>query len=205
MTAAEYHDIVLYTYSCSECDRHHNSTDGSLPPGWERLPLERAIHCPDCLATIEQRKTAEIRERQHRAEENLLFAAMAEKIVDTPPVTRKFAASEWAELTDDGKIWLTAIVREAYRLGTEAVTKIGIHPTAPRNPAWPGPFSIHLQRQDDGQYLIAMTPETALMRLSPLEFFLSAEGARTLAWHLLRHADLADAPGTLPASVGDPK
>ncbi|MGE4430898.1 MAG: hypothetical protein AB7E05_09200 [Sphingobium sp.] len=93
--------------------------------------------------------------------------------------------------------------RETLENAIRNVGAIGIHPTPPRTPARPGPFSLHLQRQENGQYLIAMTPETALMRLSPLEFFLSAEGARTLAWQLLRHADLTEAPGTLPASVGE--
>lgn len=203
---AKSESTAAFTFICHNCGRHHNSTIGTIPDGWAAPYLPKTILlCPDCLATIEQRKTEEIRARQQRAAEGLIFAAMAKEIIDNAPVIYIFAASEWDEMNEDGKLWLTAIVREAYKRGTEAVIKIGIHPTAPRTPSWPGPFSLHLQRQDDGQYLIAMTPETALMRLSPLEFFLSPEGARTLAWHLIRHADLADAPGTLPASVGEGK
>ena len=81
---------------------------------------------------------------------------------------------------------------------------IGIHPPEPRKPASPNPFAIWLER-NEGKYLVALTPETALMRLSPLGFFLSPEGARATAWELLKYADLAEAPGTLPASMGDDK
>lgn len=84
------------------------------------------------------------------------------------------------------------------------MTSIGIHPLKPAQPPGPRPFAIYLER-NEGQYLVAMTPEAALMRLSPLGFFLSAEGARTTAWELLKYADLAEAPGTLPNSSGASK
>ncbi len=142
---AQGRDVALYLYAC-ECGRQHNSPDASVPAGWDVTYLpqlgETAVHCPDCLEAIEQKKSAEL------------------------------------------------------------CDKIGIHPTEPRKPTTPAPFALHLQRQQEGGYLIAMTPETALMRLSPLEFYLSAEDARSFAWDLLRHADLIDAPGTLPASFG---
>ena len=90
---------------------------------------------------------------------------------------------------------------EKIRRVAKALAIFGIHPPLPRQPTTPNPFSMHLQRQQDGAYLIAITPETALMRLSPLEFFLSAEGARLFARDLLRHADLVAAPGTTPVSI----
>lgn len=87
---------------------------------------------------------------------------------------------------------------------TCTVDGIGIHPAQPKKPASDRPFSIWLER-NQGEYLVAMTPETALMRISPLGFFLSAEGARRFAWELLKFAGLAAAPGTLPDRIGEAK
>jgi hypothetical protein len=63
----------------------------------------------------------------------------------------------------------------------------------------PPSFSAFLERQADGRYLIALTPEAVLMRWLPLGFFLEPGQARTLAAELTGLADLADAPGTLGA------
>lgn len=41
------------------------------------------------------------------------YLLLAADIVDSDPVIRTYAASEWAELSDDGKEWIAAIVREA--------------------------------------------------------------------------------------------
>lgn len=40
---------------------------------------------------------------------------LAARIVDSHPVISAYAASEWTELTDDGKVWIAAIIREAIR------------------------------------------------------------------------------------------
>jgi hypothetical protein len=58
-------------------------------------------------------------------------------------------------------------------------------------------FTAFLEKQMDGRYLVALTPEAALMRWLPLGFFLEPGQARALAAELTRLADLADAPGTL--------
>lgn len=41
--------------------------------------------------------------------------SLAARIVDSHPVVSAYAASEWHELYDDGKVWVAAIVREAMR------------------------------------------------------------------------------------------
>jgi hypothetical protein len=45
------------------------------------------------------------------------LAALAEAIVNTEPVTTTYAACEWDELHEDGKVWITAIVTEAVKHG----------------------------------------------------------------------------------------
>ncbi|MDE2595983.1 MAG: hypothetical protein KGL44_03800 [Sphingomonadales bacterium] len=40
---------------------------------------------------------------------------LAQSICESDPVLRTFAACEWECLNDDGKEWVTAIVREAVR------------------------------------------------------------------------------------------
>jgi hypothetical protein len=47
--------------------------------------------------------------------------ALAEAIVDSDPVIGVYAACEWDCLSDDGKVWIAAIVAEAVkRSGTAA-------------------------------------------------------------------------------------
>lgn len=41
--------------------------------------------------------------------------SLAARIVDSHPVISAYAATEWHELYDDGKVWVAAIVREAMR------------------------------------------------------------------------------------------
>lgn len=38
---------------------------------------------------------------------------VAARVVDSDPVTCAYAACEWDELSDDGKVWIAAIVRES--------------------------------------------------------------------------------------------
>lgn len=71
--------------------------------------------------------------------------ALAESIVDSEPVLATYAACEWAELHDDGKVWIAAIVaqsrstlaaapeREAMRPGGDAGERATIE--IRRNPA----------------------------------------------------------------------
>lgn len=77
----------------------------------------------------------------------------------------------------------------------------GVHSSDPAPSAQqsPRPFSFFLEKQDTGKYLIAMTPESALMRWLPLGFFLSPAEAKTLADDLHFYAMLAEQTGTIPA------
>ena len=63
-------------------------------------------------------------------------------------------------------------------------------------------FQLVLERQGDGTYQIAMHPEAVLMRWLPHCFYLDPAIARATAAELTRYADLAENPGTLPASMG---
>lgn len=49
--------------------------------------------------------------------ENIPYAylALAEKIANSDPVLATFAAPEWDELGEDGKVWIAAIVRETFK------------------------------------------------------------------------------------------
>lgn len=47
------------------------------------------------------------------------FLMVAAMIVDSDPVIRTFAASEWDELHDDGKNWVAAIIRETLAFARE--------------------------------------------------------------------------------------
>lgn len=47
------------------------------------------------------------------------FLIVASLIVDSDPVLRTFAASEWDELHDDGKLWVAAIIRETLAFAKE--------------------------------------------------------------------------------------
>jgi hypothetical protein len=54
-----------------------------------------------------------------RAQRPEAFAAQAEEIVNSDPVIRTYASSEWEELHDDGKLWICAIVRETLARAAE--------------------------------------------------------------------------------------
>lgn len=92
-------------------------------------------------------------------------------------------------------------LRKAARAGKEP-------PAPPPNPQpvpdAPCPFTVFLEKQDCGKYLIAMAPEKVLMRWHPLGFFLSPAEAHALADELRTFAMLAARPGELPAK-GDGK
>lgn len=47
------------------------------------------------------------------------FLIVASLIADSDPVLRTFAASEWDELHDDGKLWVAAIIRETLAFAKE--------------------------------------------------------------------------------------
>jgi hypothetical protein len=64
-------------------------------------------------------------------------------------------------------------------------------------------FTVVLEKRDGGDYRIAMLPEAAMMRWLPLGFFLTPSEARATAKQLVKYAELAEAPGTLPASIGE--
>ena len=64
------------------------------------------------------------------------------------------------------------------------------------------PFSIFLEKQDSGDYRVALTPEAVLMRWLPLGFFLTPAEARATARDLLHYAAQADRPGKLVERKG---
>lgn len=59
-------------------------------------------------------------------------------------------------------------------------------------------FHINLERQDSGEYLVAIAPAQILMRWLPLGFFATPDEARALAADLRRYAALAENRGALP-------
>lgn len=64
------------------------------------------------------------------------------------------------------------------------------------------PFDLYLEKQDNGRFQIAMTPQAVLMRWYPLGFYLSPTQARAQAAELIRLAALAENPGSVPSISG---
>lgn len=54
--------------------------------------------------------------------DNTAAFLMAHEIAKSDPVLRVYAAPEWDELNDDGKLWIVEIVRQAFTLGATRVT-----------------------------------------------------------------------------------
>lgn len=52
------------------------------------------------------------------------FARAAQGIVDSYPVVTVYASCEWADLTDDGKLWICAIVRETLAQAASATPTV---------------------------------------------------------------------------------
>lgn len=50
--------------------------------------------------------------------------ALAASIVDSDPVIRTYAAPEWDELHNDGKVWIAAIVSETQRRGQSEIERL---------------------------------------------------------------------------------
>lgn len=55
------------------------------------------------------------------------LAVLAESIVDSDAVLRTFSACEWDCLSDDGKQWVIAIVRETLRRADALISADGGH------------------------------------------------------------------------------
>jgi hypothetical protein len=80
--------------------------------------LVRAQDCTCCVfpemgcrkAVVVDLPTAEVERPRPPGSADML---RARHIVDSPQVIGQFAACEWDELGDDGKVWIAAIVREA--------------------------------------------------------------------------------------------
>ncbi len=53
------------------------------------------------------------------------WLCMAESIVDSDPVIRTFASCEWDCLNEDGKVWVAAIVREAFARAAALTERLG--------------------------------------------------------------------------------
>ena len=66
----------------------------------------------------------------------------------------------------------------------------------------PRAFSLFLEKQESGNFLVSMQPEQALMRWLPLGFYLTPAEARATADQLLQYAALAERPGTCPDGNG---
>ncbi|MDD3800095.1 MAG: hypothetical protein PHE36_13060 [Novosphingobium sp.] len=64
------------------------------------------------------------------------------------------------------------------------------------------PFMLFLEKQDSGQFQIAMAPENVLMRYLPLGFYLTPAQARALAAQLITYAAMAENPGSVPDGKG---
>jgi hypothetical protein len=64
------------------------------------------------------------------------------------------------------------------------------------------PFHTFLEKQESGEYRIALTPEAVLMRWLPLGFFLTPAEARATARELLHYAAQAERPGKLAEREG---
>ena len=64
------------------------------------------------------------------------------------------------------------------------------------------PFHTFLEKQESGEYRIALTPEAVLMRWLPLGFFLTPAEARATARELLHYAAQAERPGKLAERKG---
>lgn len=75
-----------------------------------------------------------------------------------------------------------------------------VQPTIAERPTTP--FRLFLEKQDSGEFLIAMTPENVLMRWLPLGFYLPPAQARDLAAQLNIYAALAEKPGSAPDGKG---
>ncbi|MCB5423932.1 hypothetical protein H0274_01565 [Altererythrobacter sp. CC-YST694] len=73
------------------------------------------------------------------------------------------------------------------------------NPNAPSPQARSSAFALYLEKQPDGAFHIAMSPEQALMRWLPLGFFLTPAQAREMARELQNLAALAERPGSIPA------
>jgi hypothetical protein len=65
--------------------------------------------------------------------------------------------------------------------------------TAPKPPA----FSVFLEKQDGGDFRVALLPEAVLMRWLPLGFFLTPAEARATARDLMHYAAQVERPGKL--------
>lgn len=113
------------------------------------------------------------------------------------PFLRCPDCNEAIEQNKIAEFWRNAPkLRKAARAGKEP-------PAAPPEtqavPDAPRPFSVFLEKQDCGKYLIAMAPEKVLMRWHPLGFFLTPAEAHALADELRTFALLAARPGEFPA------
>ncbi len=64
------------------------------------------------------------------------------------------------------------------------------------------PFHTFLEKQESGEYRIALMPEAVLMRWLPLGFFLTPAEARATARELLHYAAQAERPGQLHTMKG---
>lgn len=64
------------------------------------------------------------------------------------------------------------------------------------------PFHTFLEKQESGEYRVALTPEAVLMRWLPLGFFLTPAEARATARELLHYAAQAERPGKLAERTG---
>lgn len=103
----------------------------------------------------------------------------------TAEINRRIIDAGLVDISGD-KISLPAAEAEKYRIA----------PTKPRA------FAVFLEKQNGGDYRVAMMPEATLMRWLPLGFFLTADEADALAVELKDFAKLARHPGTLPDQGG---
>ena len=159
---------TVFTFICADCGRTEHRPNNMAPEGWDIVPED----CSGLIGGFIRCPDC------NEAIEQAKFAELQGRVCDYHELGTQLRAGIDLSQNDD-------------------MCVIGIHPPKPGLSSGTRPFAIYLERHE-AKYLVAMTPEAALMRLSPLGFFISAEGARTTAWELLKYADLAEAPGTLP-------
>jgi len=164
----------IFTFICGDCAREQNSATTSLPQGWDLIAM-------DCSGAqfVRCPDCAEKIEQAH-------FDRMADFMASNPqPATMGAVFSPTADT-----VWIGYDPAES---GGDKYTLKAPTPSA---------FHIFLEKQDGGEYRVALMPEAVLMRWLPLGFFLTPAEARATARDLLHYAAQAERPGQLADATG---
>ena len=164
---------LIFTFICADCGREHNSPTAETPQGWD-------LHSMDCSGARFLRcpDCAEKVEQAH-------FDRMAD-FMATHPGSAATAIGVDAGSPEGDKSSVMARLADTWRATTPP----------------PSPFSVFLEKQDGGDYRVALLPEAVLMRWLPLGFFLTPAEARATARDLMHYAAQAERPGALVEKKG---